>query len=129
MLNSLNIPLTATDIVYAAVAALCITLIIRNFVRIHRIMSKAIKNAVPIKNDLKDVLERCYNIFPLEMFSFHGQTFKRGMKVKITTLQDKIFEGELIGFNSKNMVCVMTSKLIIAHELQNIREIVLLDEK
>lgn len=128
MLNSLNIPLTPGDIIFAAIAALCLTLIIRNFVRMHRILSKAMGSAAPGKEDLKMVLERCYAIFPLERFSFHGQTFRRGMKIKITTLQNKIFEGELIGFNTKNMVCIMTSRLIVAHELQNIREIVLLED-
>lgn len=128
MLSNLNIPLSGSDIFYAAVAALCLTLIIRNFVRMHRIMSKAVRSAAPNKNDLKMILDRCYTIFPLEMFSFHGQTFRRGMKIKITTLQNKIFEGELIGFNTKNMICIMTSKLIVAHELQNIREIVLLED-
>lgn len=128
MLNGFNIPLEASDILYSAIAAFCLTLIIRNFVRIHRIMKQAVKSVAPGKDDLKAVLDRCYTIFPLEMFSFHGQTYRRGMKIKITTLQNKIFEGELIGFNTKNMVCIMTSKLIVAHELQNIREIVLLEE-
>lgn len=128
MLNELNIPLNASDILYAAIAAFCLTLIIRNFVRIHRIMKQAVRTVAPDKDDLKAVLDRCYTVFPLEMFSFHGQTYRRGMKIKITTLQNKIFEGELIGFNTKNMVCIMTSRLIVAHELQNIREIVLLEE-
>ncbi len=128
MFNNLNIPLTASDVIYCAIAALCITLIIRNFIRMNRFIKSA-HLSVSGNNDIKSALDRCYAIFPLEKFNFHGQTFRRGMKIKITTLQNKIFEGELIGFNTKNMVCIMTSKLIVAHELNNIREIVLIDEK
>lgn len=130
--GSLNVPLSTSDVIYAAIAAFCLTMIIRSFVRVHRIVKQTMQNAeselLTGKNDIKAVLERCYKIFPVERFSFHGQIFTRGMKIKITTLQDKIFEGELVGFNSKNMICIMTSKLIIAHELCNIREIVMLEE-
>lgn len=129
MFANLNVPLTGADIAYAAVAALCVTLIIRNFIRMHRIMKEAARNFTPAKNDVKMVLERCYAIFPIDKLNFHGQTFKRGMKIKITTIQDKIFEGELIGFNNRNMICIMTSKLIVAHELKNIREISLLEDQ
>ncbi len=128
MLADLNIPLTGTDIVYAAIAALCLTIIIRNFIRIHRIMKEVKKKFTPDQNDVKMVVERCYTLFPIDRFNFHGQVFTRGMRIKITTIQNKIFEGELLGFNSRNMICIMTSKIIVAHELKNIRDISLLEE-
>jgi hypothetical protein len=46
------------------------------------------------------------------------------MKIRVTTTTNTDFEGELIGGNNKNMVCIKTSKYIIAHEIQNIQSIV-----
>ena len=128
MLSDLNIPLTGTDIAFAAIAALCLTLIIRNFIRMYRIMKEVREKFTPDQRDVKTVVERCYTLFPIDKFNFRGQVFRRGMRIKITTIQDKIFEGELLGFNSRNMICIMTSKLVVAHELKNIREITLLED-
>ena len=45
------------------------------------------------------------------------------MKVRITTLQKRIIEGEIIGKNDKDILCIMTSQHIIAHELNKIEDI------
>ena len=63
------------------------------------------------------------------MVQFNGETYKRGMKLKIITLQKKSFEGEFIGCNERNMLCILTNKYIIAHEITNIQEIEILDNK
>ena len=65
-----------------------------------------------------------YTLFPLDKINFKGQTFTSGMKIRVTTTTNTDFEGELIGGNNKNMVCIKTSKYIIAHEIQNIQSIV-----
>ena len=50
------------------------------------------------------------------------------MRIKIITMQKKIFEGEFIGLNEKDMVCILTKKYIIAHEINNIEEIQIVDK-
>ncbi len=117
--------ITAEELVYIAVIAFFITWFIHNLIKFKKIMELGSDNT-SVK-DIKKVLDRCYAMFPLENVSFKGQTFKRGMRVKITTLQDKVFEGELIGTNYRNLVCIMTSRLVVAHELSNIRDITQVD--
>ena len=45
------------------------------------------------------------------------------MKVRITTLQQKIIEGEIIGKNDKDILCIITGEHIIAHEMNKIEDI------
>ncbi len=117
--------LTAEELIYILVIAFFVTWFIQNIIKFKRIMEFGTDN--PAVKDIKKVLERCYAMFPLENVSFKGQTFKRGMHVKITTFQDKVFEGELIGTNYRNLVCIMTNKLVVAHELSNIRDITVVE--
>ena len=117
--------ITAEELIYILVIAFFITWFIHNIMKFRHFMELGSEN--PAVKDIKKVLERCYAMFPLENVSFKGQTFKRGMHVKITTFQDKVFEGELIGTNYRNLVCIMTSRLVVAHELSNIRDITVVD--
>ncbi|MBQ6554273.1 MAG: hypothetical protein IJL89_03470 [Firmicutes bacterium] len=119
--------ITLEEIIYIAVIAFFITWFITNAIRLKKIMDTAAEGAPAAAKDLKRVLERCYAMFPLEDVSFKGQVFKRGMRVKITTFQNKVFEGELIGTNYRNLVCIMTSRLVVAHELSNIRDITVVE--
>ena len=80
--------------------------------------------------DIGKILQRCYRLFPTDIIQFNGTTFHRGMKVHVTTNQMKDFEGQLIGLSKENMICVLTNKYIIAHELNKIRDMyVCPDEK
>ncbi len=120
--------LTSEDIFYAAIGAIFITWLIRFILKINKI----IKNPASLlsqSEDLRQVIQRCYKLFPNEMVQFNGETYKRGMKLKIITLQKKSFEGEFIGCNERNMLCILTNKYIIAHEITNIQEIEILDNK
>ena len=117
--------ITAEELIYILVTAFFITWFIHNIIKFKKLMEFGSEN--PAVKDIKRVLERCYAMFPLENVSFKGQTFKRGMHVKITTFQDKVFEGELIGTNYRNLVCIMTNKLVVAHELSNIRDMIVVE--
>ena len=120
--------LTSEDIFYAAIGAIFITWLIRFILKINKI----IKNPASLlsqSEDLRQVIQRCYKLFPNEMVQFNGETYKRGMKLKIITLQKKSFEGEFIGCNERNMLCILTNKYILAHEITNIQEIEILDNK
>lgn len=117
--------LTIEDIMTAAVVAFIITWVIRNIIKIRSLINAFSSMSGPDgeKKELNVILEHCYSMFPLDKISFKGNEFKRGMKIKIVTLQNKIFTGEFIGGNNKNMLCIMTSKNIMAYDLTNISEI------
>ena len=119
--------LTSEDILYAALGAVLITWVIKIIMKLNKI----IKNPMSLldkSEDLRQVIQRCYKLFPMEIVQFNGETDKRGMKLKIITMQKKIFEGEFIGCNEKNMLCILTSRYIIAHEMTNIQKIEILDK-
>jgi hypothetical protein len=116
--------LNFSDIIFAALAAFIITGTIKSFMTIWKVF----KNPDTIEinqseKELSNILRKCYNLFPKEIVQFRGKTFKRGMKVRIVTNQHKTIEGKLIGMNSDNILCVITQKYIVAHEMSNIVEI------
>lgn len=115
----MNLPISIEELIYAALLAFCITWFISNAIKIRKLI-KATTINVNGPKDIASVMERCYALFPLDKIEYHGITFTRGMKVKITTTANADFEGEFIGGNTKNMVCIKTSKYIIAHKLSNI---------
>lgn len=118
--------LTIEELLYSAIIAFFITWFVINAIKVKRILKMVSSTSEAVK-DTKQILERCYTLFPLDSISFHGRQFKRGMKIKITTRQNKIFEGEFIGTNNRNLVCIMTNKLVVAHEMNNISDISLME--
>jgi hypothetical protein len=72
--------------------------------------------------DMDKILQRCYRLFPTDIIQFQGETFHRGMKVHITTDQNKYFEGQLIGLSRQNMICVITNRYIIAQDFGKIEK-------
>lgn len=67
-----------------------------------------------------------YLMFPKEVIMFKGTIYKRGMVIKITTIHKKIYEGEFIGFNGKDMICVITKNAIVTTNIKNLKDIFLL---
>ena len=115
---------------YAAVLAFFITYIITKFIRFKRVVNSNDELSMDVKNiDKNSVMERCTKLFPIETVVFQGDVFKRGMKVKITTMQKKVFQGEFIGKNDLDIICIVTREHIIAHEIKKITQMVSLDEK
>ncbi len=114
-----NLPISLEELIYAALLAFCITWFINNAIKIRKIM-KAASMTVSTPKDIASVMDRCYSLFPLENVEYRGVTFTRGMQIKITTTANADFVGEFIGGNTQNMVCIKTSKYIIAHKLSNI---------
>lgn len=123
----LDLSLSLEEVIYAAILAFFITWFIRNAMKLRKVLKQASAEFGYPNKDLSQILQRCYVLFPKEIVQFRGKTYKRGMKVQIVTLQKKTFEGELIGSNYKDMVCILTNKYIIAHEINNILEINPLD--
>lgn len=123
-----NLPITYEEVVYGAILALCLTVMIKNFIRVRQILKNAKELAQKTQSaELGSVMSRCYSMFPIDEIMFHGNKFTRGMRVKITTIANTYFEGEFIGGNEKNMLCIKTNKYIIAHELKNISDITVIE--
>ncbi len=116
----MDIALTASDIVFAAILAFVITWVIQGFSKIFRFVPSEFDYS---SAEIANIMQKCCSFFPKEILQFKGKTLKRGMIVRVTTLQQKVFEGKLIGYNKDNVVCVLTSKYVIAHELDNIQDI------
>lgn len=78
--------------------------------------------------DREEAIRRCVIIFPIPVVFFNGQVFRKGANIKITTKSQKVFQGELIGTNSSNVLCIITGEHIIAHEIEKILEIAPVDD-
>ncbi len=116
--------LTYMDYIYAALTAFVITQMILSVGWLKRNIERS-RDRLNSQNEAERlaVIKQCRNMFPLETVNFRGKVFTTGMKVRITTLQKRIIEGEIIGKNDKDMLCIMTSQHIIAHELNKIEDI------
>lgn len=113
--------MTWQDVFLAACLAYVITYIIRS---IQRWIDRRVEKTFVVRSlDVPGVYEKCRELFPIEKITFQGKEFTRGMRVKVTTLHENIIEGELIGMNKMNLVCIRTNSQIIAHQLEKIQEI------
>lgn len=123
-----NLPISIDELIYGAILAFCITVIVKNVLKVREILRNARELA---KNqgsfDKSGLMNRCYSLFPIDEIVFHGIKYTRGMRIRVTTIANTDFEGEFIGGNEKNMLCIKTSKYIIAHELKNISDITIID--
>ena len=108
--------LSGSQIILAAVIAFVIWAIIE-FIRSVKVVKKTFGEV-----DMARVMERCHELFPIETILFRGAEFQRGMRIRITTTQKTIIEGELIGMNKIQMICIRTKNQIIAHQLDKIQE-------
>lgn len=113
--------LTWQDVFLAACLVYVITYIIRSF---QRWIDRRVEKTFVVRSlDVPGVYEKCRELFPIEKITFQGKEFTRGMRVKVTTQHENIIEGELIGMNKMNLVCIRTNSQIIAHQLEKIQEI------
>ncbi|WMI81465.1 hypothetical protein [Anaerotignum sp. MB30-C6] len=122
MLDSF-LALSWQDIVIAASIAYVVFSVIR---RLQRAFGKNESEfSHKVRNmDMVDVYEKCKELFPIQNLTFHGKEFSRGMHIKVITIQKKIIEGELIGINKVNLICIRTHNQIIAHQLEKVEEII-----
>ena len=115
--------LSGYDILFAAALAYVITRLILRIKKVRGVLKNKEQLSMDYKlMDLAAVMAKCKELFPIDTIYFRGQVFRRGMKVKIITMQKKVIEGELIGKNKIDLVCVRTQNHIIAHEIDKIEE-------
>lgn len=111
------------DVLLAACIAYVIFSVIRFFQK--RFGKKQTEIEYKVRNmDMVDVYEKCKELFPIQHLTFHGKEFTRGMRVKVITIQKKIIEGELVGINKVDLICIRTHNQIIAHQLEKVEEII-----
>lgn len=120
--------LNRQDIILAAVAALFITAIIQIIARYVQDRKQEEIKVGFNGFDRDEAIRRCVIIFPVPVIFFNGQMFRKGTNIRITTKTQKVFQGELIGTNSSNIVCIVTEEHIIGYEIENITEIVPVDD-
>lgn len=129
MLENLLESITVYDIVFAAAAAYLLTGLIIRITTVTRIFRQKENLVMDYKLlDIVAVTAKCKELFPIDTIYFHGKVFRRGMQVQIITLQKKIIEGELIGKNRVDLVCVRTPNHIIAHEIEKIEDMKRLED-
>lgn len=119
MLNGFG-GLSWQQVMLAAVIAFVIWAVIE-FIRSIRRNVKVVKKTFG-EVDMARVMDRCHELFPIETVLFRGAEFQRGMRIRVITTQKNIIEGELIGMNKIQMICIRTKNQIIAHQLDKIQE-------
>ncbi len=117
--------LSIEDVILCMALASFITYFIEVGLRVRALKREMKLSGSPTK-DVAQVMKRCYTLFPIEKIVFKGQTYQRGMLVRLTTMSNNNFEGEFIGGNIMNMICIKTGKQIIAHEVQNIKSLTII---
>jgi len=116
--------LTTLDYLYAALTAFVATQLILYVSRFRALSKSNAKEGVSYREaDRMMVIKKCISMFPVETIYFRGKVFTKGMMVRITTLQKRIIEGELIGKNDMDILCIIAGQHIIAHELEKIEDI------
>lgn len=122
-----NLPmLTWHHYLFAAAVAYVITYIYRVFSRFAAKQKEIKKNGEKtyvIKTFDRQAVDRCKELFPIDVLAFKGREFKRGTQIKVTTIQKNTIIGEFIGLSYANLVCIKTGNQIIAHQLEKIEEV------
>ena len=123
-----NLPLlTWQHYLFAAAVAYVITYIYRVFSRMaakHKELKKNGEKTYVIKTFDRQAVDRCKELFPIDVLAFKGREYRRGTQIKVTTVQKNTIIGEFIGLSQANLVCIKTvNNKIIAHQLEKIEEV------
>jgi len=115
-----SIPLTMSDFVNAALWA-AIILITFRFLGwgFHLVLTRGRYISFD-PSRMEEVRKRCKVLFPIENLMFNGATFTCGMVVRIVTHKQIAIEGEFVGTNRDNMLCLVTRETIVAQEIRAI---------
>jgi len=117
--------LTLADVIYAALIAFVATQFLTSLSRISRARLQNVDGDVSYQGgDKNKIIKKCIAMFPLETIYFRGKVFSKGMQVRVTTFQKKIIEGEIIGKNDMDILCILVGHHIIAHEISKIEDMI-----
>ncbi|MCL2603969.1 MAG: hypothetical protein FWD90_05785 [Defluviitaleaceae bacterium] len=118
-----TIPLTQTDLLNAALLAFAILLAIRLLGWGFRTLLARTKQINFDPARAEEVRKRCFRLFPIENLQFNGATFERGAILRIVTDRQAAIEGEFLGANRNDIMCLVTSESVIAQEMHSIETI------
>ncbi len=109
------------EVFFAALAAYAIWFFVDKLILVAKTRNNGAKTWGQV--DMEQILARCHEMFPIDTVSFGDAEFKSGMQVRITTVKKNTFEGQLIGKNKIDMICVLTNNQIIAQRMEKIIQI------
>ncbi len=118
-----SIPFGFTEIFSAAFLSLLITFTVLKITNALRTVNINTKDNTFNAFDLNRIQNRCYRYFPKETLLFNGETFMRGMSIKVQTYSEEIFEGIFLGISTEDVICILTMDYIVAYKLDGIRDI------
>ena len=118
-----SIPLSLNDVLFAIIGAAVLFVIYRFVSGIIRLLITRTTEMRFNPDQADHVLQNCYTTFPIESLDFNGITFARGMPVRITTTRKTTIEGQFIGTNQAELICLMTESSVIAQEIRAVLEI------
>lgn len=113
------------EIIGSMVLAFIILIFLKAFM-LFRKLSRECEYPIKVFNNM---VKDFYLMFPKDVIIFRGNIYKRGMLIKVTTLHKKIYEGEFVGFNGKDMICIITKTSIVTNNIKNIKDIILINNK
>jgi hypothetical protein len=123
---NISVPLTLQDVLFAAMAAFVVMWLIKTITRVFKsVITRSTRFDFAPRNR-ETVLEKCCKLFPTEYLWFNDAIYRRGMQVRILTSRDILFEGQFVGVNDENMVCIMSSHQVVAQELTMIENMEIL---
>lgn len=118
-----------SDLALAAVIAAILTYILSRLAVFLKIIKEDDELSIKFNSvNFVSISNVCKEMFPIATMYFNGKVFKRGVKVRITTIQKKVFEGEFIGKNDEDVLCVISSDCMVAHEIKKIEDMINLTE-
>ncbi len=112
------------EIVFCMIIAFLILILIKTFLLFKKLSRES---EYPIKV-FHSMTKDFYLMFPKQAIMYKGNIYRRGMIIKVTTLHKKIYEGEFVGFNGKDMICIITQTSIVTNNIKNIKDIVLIKQ-
>ena len=118
-----SMPLTINDILTAALVAVAVVVVIRLLGLAVRVILARTREIAFDPERVQEVRNRCVGLFPVDKLTFNGATFSRGAIVRIITHRQLAIEGEFMGTNHSNMLCLVTRETIVAQVLQAIEAI------
>lgn len=121
--------LSLGDIIAALLMSFFISFVVIKLLNLFSAIYKPPSLEYVAKKQLSAIFKKCFELFPNESIHFNGEVYVRGMIIKVTTKNEKTFEGMLVGINNENIIGVLTRHNVSTHILDNIQEINILESK
>ena len=116
--------LSLGDVLFAAALAAILMLLLRlPGIILRRLFTWRLRTGTNnlAAEDFELLVAHCRELFPIETVTLHEQVFRRGMVVRMTLRGNQLFEGELIGLNADNIICVISRQAVAADKLESVK--------